>query len=144
MAKPPPVAMEGSLGWASPPTQGGQGCCPKHGPLWVLRASMYVIMAVPTMSTEGPEETTKTSSIISHSTISTLQATWDPSSELKIIHIFLLLPAGRSQRSCLFPHIPHVCCGEHQRPGRPGLSTLPTLGIQDQLGGWIRTQDLGS
>lgn len=143
MAKPPSVAMEGSLEWAPPPIQGGQGCCPKHGPLWVLRASMCVTMAALSMSTEGPEETTRTSSIISHPTTSALPATWDPSSELRMSHIFLLLPAGRSPRSCLFPNTPHVCCGEHEgpRPSRPvhsvytkdprpagGLDQNPVLG----------------
>lgn len=77
--------------------------------------------------------------------------------------MLLLFPEGQSQWGCLFPNIPHVCCGERRGPGQPtegkhvrycsrrgsqpwlgnpGLSTLSTRGIQDQLRGWIRTQNL--
>lgn len=109
MAKPPPVAVEGSLGWAPPPIQVARGAAPSMDLSGCSVPPQNVTMVTLSRSTE---ETTKASSIISHPTTSALQATWDPSFELKIIHIFLLLPAGRSQRSCLFPNIPHVCCGE--------------------------------
>lgn len=75
--------------------------------------------------------------------------------------MFLLFPEGWSQRGCLFPNTPHVCCGEQRawpvhrgsmrvtahataRPwlGHPGLSALSALGSQGQLRGWIRTQNL--
>lgn len=120
VAKPPPVAVEGSLGQA-PVVQDGLAAF-----AWALNAPKNVNMVtqgtrptVPSLSTGGPggqRKHNRTSSTNFHPTTSTLQTSWEPTFLNSRSSTFSPFPEGVVSVE-LFPSIPHVCYGEHRGSG---------------------------
>ena len=122
VAKPPPVAVEGSLGQAPVIQDGLAEPFPAlNAPRNVNMVTQVTRPAVPSLSTGGPggqRKHNQTSSTSFHPATSTLQTSWEPTFLNSRQSTFSpCFQKEQSQWSCLFPSIPHVCCGEHRGSG---------------------------